>query len=154
MSVRKLLTPVLSLVFITILLTTGCVERKLTINTDPSGALVSLNDEEIGTSPVSVGFEWYGDYNVRISKEGYQTLTTSRNLKRPIRDRFPFDLFDDIVHTRIDAYSWDFELKPFEQIQKDQLIQGAVDFRKQALADPNGDFKKPVKPKKPKSPKK
>ena len=45
----------------------GCVERKLTINTEPQGAVVFLNDEEIGTSPVTASFEWYGDYNVRIS---------------------------------------------------------------------------------------
>jgi len=32
---------------------TGCVERKLTINTEPQGALVVLNDEEIGQSPVT-----------------------------------------------------------------------------------------------------
>ncbi|MCP4263659.1 MAG: PEGA domain-containing protein, partial [Planctomycetes bacterium] len=44
------------------LLLSGCVERKLTINTEPQGALVILNDEEIGTSPVTVSFEWYGDY--------------------------------------------------------------------------------------------
>jgi hypothetical protein len=37
----------------------GCVERWLTINTEPQGALVTLNDEEIGVSPVTVSFEWY-----------------------------------------------------------------------------------------------
>jgi hypothetical protein len=62
---------------------TGCVERKLTINTEPQGALVILNDEEIGTSPVTVSFEWYGDYWVRISKEGYESLNTHRPLKGP-----------------------------------------------------------------------
>ncbi len=62
---------VVGLVAVTIL--SGCVERKLTINTAPPGAMVVLNDEEIGTSPVTVSFEWYGDYNVRVSKEGFET---------------------------------------------------------------------------------
>jgi len=53
----------------------GCVERRLTINTEPQGALVILNDEEIGESPVTVNFNWYGDYWVRIRKEGYETKT-------------------------------------------------------------------------------
>ena len=48
----------------------GCVERELTINTNPSGAVVLLNDEEIGVSPVTVPFNWYGDYNVTIRKQG------------------------------------------------------------------------------------
>ena len=29
----------------------GCVQRKLTVRTDPPGALVFLNDQEIGRSP-------------------------------------------------------------------------------------------------------
>ena len=48
---------------------TGCVERQLTINTNPEGALVVLNDEEIGLSPVTVNFNWYGDYCVRITRK-------------------------------------------------------------------------------------
>ena len=39
-------------------LTAGCVDRKLTINTSPSGALVYLNDEEIGVSPVTTSFNF------------------------------------------------------------------------------------------------
>ncbi|MHC4510118.1 MAG: PEGA domain-containing protein, partial [Planctomycetota bacterium] len=69
----------------------GCVERKLTINTEPQGALVTLNDEEIGESPVTVGFNWYGDYCVRLSKEGYETLNTHRELEGPWYDDLPFD---------------------------------------------------------------
>ncbi|MEZ6082644.1 MAG: hypothetical protein R3E58_01500 [Phycisphaerae bacterium] len=30
------------------LINTGCVRRTLTINTEPQGALIWLNDEEIG----------------------------------------------------------------------------------------------------------
>ena len=66
---------------VTSLLLCGCVERRLTINTKPQGALVTLNDEEIGESPVTVNFNWYGDYCVRISKEGYETLNTHQDLK-------------------------------------------------------------------------
>ena len=60
----------LILLFTAILFLSGCVERKLTILTEPEGALVALNDEEIGRSPVTVSFQWYGDYNVRISEAG------------------------------------------------------------------------------------
>lgn len=133
-------------------LCSGCVERKLTIVTEPEGALVALNDEEIGTSPVTVGFEWYGDYAVRISKDGYQTLNTHQNLKRPLRDKFPFDLLADMFTTKIDAYSWTFKLEPYQQTQKDELIKSAAGLRKEALVDPNGEFSLKTKAKKPKSP--
>ena len=36
------------------LLVTGCVERRLTVNTKPQGGLVVLNDEEEGDDPAAV----------------------------------------------------------------------------------------------------
>jgi hypothetical protein len=109
------------------LLLGGCVERRLTINTEPTGAIVVLNDEEIGTSPVMTSFEWYGDYNVRISKEGFQTLKTHRNLKRPWYDWFPFDFFAQIVNPKriVDSYQWSFTLAPQTQPDRDELIRDA-----------------------------
>jgi hypothetical protein len=111
----------------------GCVERKLTINTEPGGAIVVLNDEEIGTSPVTTSFEWYGDYDVRISKEGFQTLKTHRKLKRPWYDWFPFDFFAQIVYPKriVDSYEWSFTLAPQTQPDREELIQDAQKLRKQ-----------------------
>jgi hypothetical protein len=47
----------------------GCVERTITINSEPQGALVYLNDEEVGRTPVSVPFLYYGTYDVRLEHE-------------------------------------------------------------------------------------
>jgi len=109
----------------------GCVERRLTINTNPQDALVVLNDEEIGQSPVTVSFNWYGDYNVRISKEGYETLKTHRLLKSPWYDKFPWDFFAQIVSPKKirDAYEWTFELSPKQPPDREQLIQSAQDLK-------------------------
>ena len=105
----------------------GCVERKLTINTEPQGALVILNDEEIGQSPVTVSFQWYGDYNVRISKEGFETLETHRELKGPWYDCFPFDFFAQILTPKrvTDSYEWTFDLEPRFEVNRQELIQKA-----------------------------
>jgi len=114
------------------LLLAGCVERQLTINTEPQGALVFLNDEEIGTSPVTVSFEWYGDYNVRISKEGCETLKTHRKLKAPWYDKFPYDFFAMLRPKRIvDSYEWTFPLEGKKQISQEELIQNAEELKKQ-----------------------
>jgi hypothetical protein len=122
---------VMSLLALTVL--AGCVERELTINTTPQGALVELNDEQIGISPVTVNFNWYGDYCVRLSKEGYETLSTHRELKGPWYDNFPFDFFAQIVNPNriIDSYEWTFELSPRQQISKDELIQNANELKNQ-----------------------
>lgn len=115
------------------LVLSGCVERKLTINTEPQGALVILNDEEIGTSPVTVSFEWYGDYWVRISKEGYESLNTHRPLKRPLHDIPPFDFFAQIINPNriVDSYEWTFPLESKKQVSRDELIQAAEKLEKQ-----------------------
>jgi hypothetical protein len=126
MSIRKLsVLLIFGLLFS--LLAAGCVERKLTINTKPEGALVLLNDEEVGASPVTVSFQWYGDYNVRISKEGYQSLNTHRLLKEPWYDYFPFDFFAQIIYPGriVDSCQWSFDLSPRQQLSREQLIQKA-----------------------------
>ncbi len=111
----------------------GCVERLLTINTQPQGALVTLNDEEIGISPVTVSFEWYGDYNVAIRKEGFETLKTHRKLKGPWYDKFPFDFFAGVLSPKriVDSYEWTFELAPQEEPTREELIQDALELKKQ-----------------------
>ena len=115
------------------LLAAGCVERKLTIITRPEGALVVLNDEEIGESPVTVPFQWYGDYRVRVSKDGYQTLVTNQKLKGPWYDYFPFDFFAQIVNPDriVDEYEWTFELTPKRYPSRDELIEQSQELKKQ-----------------------
>jgi hypothetical protein len=147
MSLKKMDFPALLAVLAAFCLITGCVERKITISTEPAGALVALNDEEIGTSPVTVGFEWYGDYSVRISKDGYQTLKTHQNLPRPIYDRFPLDLFADMFSSKIDEYKWNFKLEPLQPVQKEELIKSAVSLKKEALTPPEEKPKKGKKKK-------
>lgn len=127
-----------SLVFLTIVglitavILSGCVERKLTINTEPQGAMVVLNDEEIGNSPVTVSFEWYGDYNVRVSKKGFETLKTHRKLKGPWYDGFPFDLLTLLNPERtVDEYEWTFELEPKKEVSREELIENAEELKKQ-----------------------
>ena len=113
--------------------TSGCVERRLTINTRPAGALVALNDEEIGQSPVTTNFNWYGDYNVRISKEGFETLKTHRKLEGPWYDKFPFDFFAQIVNPKriVDSYEWTFELEEKQQPSPDELLSSAEQLKSQ-----------------------
>jgi len=113
------------------LLLTGCVERKLTINTEPAGAMVTLNDEQIGESPVTVTFNWYGDYWVRAGKEGCETLQTHRELKAPWYDWFPLDFVAQVLYPGriVDSYEWTFELAPRQDPTREQLIEQADTLR-------------------------
>jgi len=130
---KRILSGLLAVGLIACLFLGGCVERQLTINTEPQGALVVLNDEEIGTSPVTVSFNWYGDYCVRISKAGFETLKTHRKLKGPWYDAFPFDFFAGVLSSEriVDSYEWTFELAPRREISREELIQNAQELKKQ-----------------------
>lgn len=105
----------------------GCVERRLTILTDPPEASVWLNDEEIGRTPVSVGFNWYGDYKIRIEKEGYEILNTHQEMKRPLEDYFPLDFLTEVLWpgTIRRDLTWSFTLQPAVNPAPEQILQQA-----------------------------
>lgn len=119
---------------VSVVLLSGCVERKLTINTEPQGALVALNDEEIGTSPVTVGFNWYGDYKVRIEKDGYEIVNTHRKLDAPAHDGFPLDFFYEVLWpgSIVDEYEWTFALTEFKAPSREDLIEASRRLKKRA----------------------
>jgi hypothetical protein len=118
----------------TLLAAAGCVERKLTINTNPAGAQVFLNDEEIGVSPVTASFNWYGDYNITIRKQGRETLQTHRKLQAPWYDLFPFDFLTQILYPGriVDSREWSFELAPQKEVGREELIKSAEQIKNQA----------------------
>ena len=124
----------LFLLCVLLVVVAGCVERKLTINTNPAGAQVFLNDEEIGVSPVTASFNWYGDYNITIRKQGCETLQTHRKLQAPWYDLFPFDFLTQILYPGriVDSYEWSFDLKPQKEIGRDELIKDAEQIKVQA----------------------
>jgi hypothetical protein len=75
----------------------GCVEQTMSIRSDPPGALVYLNDQEVGRTPLTRDFVWYGNYDVEVRKEGYQTLKTHQWVKAPASLWVPFDLFAELL---------------------------------------------------------
>ena len=111
----------------------GCVERRLTINTEPQGAVIWLNNEdtELGVSPVETSFKWYGDFFVKARKQGFETLHTHRELKAPWYDRFPFDFFAQVLnpHQIVDSYEWTFELTPYTPKDRAELVSEALDLK-------------------------
>jgi hypothetical protein len=115
----------------------GCVQRTISIETDPVGALVYLNDEEVGRTPVTVPFTFYGVYDIRIEKEGYQTLSTERETKAPLYEYPGPDLVTELMPwtTRVN-YDWQFELEPYELPDEGKLVDRARQMRALANEQP------------------
>jgi len=93
------------------LLVTGCVHRSLTIRTEPPGALVYVNDELKGESPVTYDFTWYGWYRVILRKDGFERLEDRRLLRAPPHLWIPFDLAMEVLPIRDDR-TWSYTLAP------------------------------------------
>ena len=114
----------------------GCVERRMKIQTDPPGALVVVNDEEVGISPVTFSFLWYGDYDIILRKPGFQTLSTHYRVKAPWYQWPPFDL---VAETMVPARICDehvlptFELEPATTPMVSDVVQRAAELRNRAL---------------------
>ena len=75
----------------------GCVEREMTITSEPDGALVYVSDKEMGRTPVTFSFLWYGDYEIVLRREGHKTLVTGANVSPPVYGLPPLDLFSEIA---------------------------------------------------------
>jgi hypothetical protein len=110
---------------------TGCVERRLTITSDPAGALVYFADEEIGRTPLTVDFTWYGDREVILRMEGYQTLQTNWAISPPAYDIPPWDLFSQAFVPWTYRYnvSRHFEMESELLPTPDELIDRATQFQ-------------------------
>ncbi|MBK8267020.1 MAG: PEGA domain-containing protein [Planctomycetes bacterium] len=113
----------------------SCVERTLTINTEPQGATVVLNDQEVGKSPVRVPFTWYGDYDIIVRKEGHKTLLTNRRVEAPWYQWPVLDLFAEclVPFTIRDERTLDtLVLEPTVQPNKEDLLNRADEMKAQA----------------------
>ena len=91
----------------------GCIERILTIQTNPPGAIVELNAQEMGRTPVSRDFTWYGTYDVTIRRQGYETLKTSAKVYAPFYEWIPFDLITELLPFPFkDHHNFTYDLTP------------------------------------------
>jgi hypothetical protein len=118
----------------------GCVERKLTVNSEPQGALAYLNNQEIGRTPVTRDFTWYGDFDVQLREEGYHTRKTHKHVTAPWWQWPPFDLLAEVLPVRlVDERQMTFTLKPAspEPAEPAALLDRAGELRAQLQSSPN-----------------
>src|SRR5262245_50147749 len=96
---------------------TGCVERRFRVETQPPGAYVYVNNLPVGVTPVDVPFIYYGDYDIKIVKEGYQTMRVKQNLSTPWYQYPIIDFFsENLLPMQItDSRQFLYALEPVTQ---------------------------------------
>jgi hypothetical protein len=128
---RRLLFAVVVLVALAATLG-GCVEREIQVNSNPQGALVYLNGQEVGRTPLRQDFTWYGTYDVAVRKEGYQTLKTASPVIAPWWQWVPFDFVAEVLPFRFkDTHALQYTLKPTPEttVDPDRLVQRGEEMR-------------------------
>ncbi len=80
----------------------GCVERKLTLRTEPSDARVFLDHKRLTETtpegevrqetPLTATFKYYGPRTVTVEKDGYRTLDAEVSLSPPFYEYPVIDL--------------------------------------------------------------
>jgi len=116
----------------------GCVERIMKIDSHPQGARVFVNDEEIGVTPAKFSFLWYGDYDIMLRKDGFQTLKTHCRIDPPWYQYPPIDLIAEcfIPGTIRDEHVLPtYGLEPASLPPLPELVERAVELREQALQE-------------------
>lgn len=83
----------------------GCVERRLVIRSEPSGAPVWLDEVYVGETPVEHSFAHYGVRRVRVGPvRGETGVLTHDEVEReaviepPWYETFPVDFFFEVVY--------------------------------------------------------
>ena len=102
----------------------GCVQRRLTIRSNPPGARVYVGDEEVGTTPVSTDFVYYGTRKIRLVKPGYETLVVNQPIPTPWYQIPPLDFVSEIlVPGEIrDERVVNFQLVPQQQVASEPFL--------------------------------
>ena len=110
----------------------GCVRRRMTIQSNPPGALVYVDDYEIGTTPISTNFIYYGHRKIRLVKDGYETKTVLHDVPPPWYQYFPLDFVtENLVPGEIrDSRTLTFTLTPQTVVPTDTVLGRAEQLRR------------------------
>jgi hypothetical protein len=122
---------IISLLFLSLI---GCVHRRLTINSNPAGALVRIDGEDVGYTPTSVDYTWYGTREVQLVKDGYETQTHMIDVSPPWYQRFPLDFIsDNFLGTHIrDHRRFDLQMQPRQADNSDDVVERGRSLRSEA----------------------
>jgi PEGA domain len=116
----------------------GCVERRYTIRTNPPGALVVVNNEEIGTTPVSKTFYFYGDRDITLMQDGFTTQRVLQKINAPWYDNYITEFISECIvpFTIRDERDFVYEMKPTQPPRTEELLDRGQALRQQSQTIP------------------
>jgi len=116
----------------------GCVRRRLNVRSNPPGALVYVDNQQIGTTPCSVDFTYYGTREIRLIKPGYETLTVNQPIPTPWYQFPPLDFVsENLTPTKTrDNRTVTFDMAPQIIVPTDVIVDRASQLRQETQQFP------------------
>jgi hypothetical protein len=91
-----------------------------------------MNDQELGRTPLTKDFIWYGTYDVQVRMDGYETLSTRQRVIAPVWQWPPFDLAAELWpgHAK-DQRHFFYTLKPISttQVSPETMLARSAELR-------------------------
>lgn len=117
-----------------LLLLTGCVDRLISVRSDPPGAAVLLDGDPAGVTPVDIPYSWYGTRDLTLEMRGYQSVTRRLELRPPWWQWFPLDFITDLLLPFVLTDRVELEVKlepePAGRANADELKARAAELEK------------------------
>ncbi len=119
----------------------GCLERVIHVTTEPPGALVHLNDREVGRTPLEIPFQEFGTYDVRVELEGHEPIHTGARAAAPPWEWPGLDLVAMILPIPFKTeVRWHYDLRAsdFEEATLIERARRRREAFREELADETG----------------
>jgi hypothetical protein len=133
-------------IFTIIFVSAGCVTRTITVKTNPGNALVYIDDQLAGESPVTIPFTYYGTRKIMIEKRDedgrltHERSTVYEKIKAPVYEVFPLDFFSEVLWPGQlrDEHVLNYDLVKLEPLsrkeQQEKVLKNAEELRQRVYA--------------------
>ena len=104
------------------------------VRSNPPGATVYVDGYEIGTTPIATDFIYYGTRQIKLVKDGYETLTVAQPVPAPWYEYPGLDFVsENVVPGNLrDTRTLNYQLSPQLMMPVDQLRARAEQLRQSA----------------------
>lgn len=113
---------------------TGCIRKRMTIRSTPSGATAYIDKQPIGMTPVSTNYTYYGTRSIELTRPGFRTEKFLRKFNPPWYAIPPLDFFSETLwpFEKRDERIIDVQLTPEQEVPEEALIASGEQLRLQA----------------------
>ena len=128
--------PVRALLLLAVLPLAGCVDRLISLRSEPSGADVYVDGEKRGQTPLDVPYLWYGTREILLEKRGYREIRERVALNPPWWQYPGLDFVTEVLLpftiTDREEFSFTLERAPLSREEIDGVLRRAEETRARA----------------------